>query len=352
LTSRLEALGANERLAREIAELRGAHPARDLTLGRVARAMRKHCDVCLEDRDIRVRVPKRVFRAAIGAPVVGDWVAVQTKPTADADGRVVAVLPRSSTLARRAAGRAMAEQVVVANVDTAFVMVGLDGDFNLRRIERYLAVAWQGGVAPVVLLNKADLHPAPDAARDEVVAVASGAPVHVLCAKHGDGLDALAPYLEPAVTIVILGSSGAGKSTLVNQLSGEERMRTAEVRARDDRGRHTTSHRELIILDSGALLIDTPGMRELGLVDHGEGIAEAFADVEALVALCRFGDCQHDTEPGCAVRAAVEAGELDPARLASYVKLNTEVDAATARRNKEELWSKKRAYAKWRRRNK
>lgn len=330
LTTRLESFGWDEELAAAFAALERP----ELEAARVGQAMRKHCVVWTEDAEVRVRVPKRVFRAEPGAPVVGDWVAIGD------DERMAAVLPRRSSLSRRAAGRTLTEQVVVANVDTAFVMVGLDGDFNLRRIERYLAVAWQGGVTPVVLLNKADLHADPEQARRDVVAIASGAEVLLLAAKHGEGLEALEAHLRPRRTVVVLGSSGVGKSTLVNQVLGVERMRTREVRARDERGRHTTTHRELIPLPSGALLIDTPGMRELGLLDHGDGIAEAFADVEALAAACRFADCQHDGEPGCAIAEALASGELDEARLASYHKLTDEVETANARRAKEERFKK------------
>lgn len=315
----------------------------------MAKATRKHCSVWTERGELPARVEKRVFRAPAGAPVVGDWVAVSPAKPGEVEARVVAVLSRYGSLSRRAAGRAGGVQVVVANVDTAFVMMGLDGDFNPRRLERYLAIAWQGQVTPVVLLNKRDLHGAPDDIADEVRRIAPGAPVFAISAKHGHGLDALAPYLAPAHTVVVLGSSGVGKSTLVNRFLGEDRMRTEVVRARDDRGRHTTSHRELIPLASGALLIDTPGMRELGLFDHHDGIAEAFADVSEVAARCRFTDCAHEGEPGCAVRAAIEDGVLDATRVGSYLKLSSEVDTASVRRKQRERALLQRAYTKSRR---
>ncbi len=347
LTPRLKALGLTAEVMRVFAALDRA----DFALARVAKAMRKHCVAWTETDDLLVRVPKRVFRAEPGAPVVGDWVAIATKASDDAQGRVMAVLPRHSTLSRRAAGRAFAAQVVVANVDSAFVMVGLDGDFNLRRIERYLALARQGGVVPVVLLNKSDLRDESGEALRQVAEISSGAAVHRLSAKTGEGVLALQGYLLPCHTIVILGSSGAGKSTLVNRFLGVEHMRTSQVRARDDRGRHTTTHRELIPLSSGALLIDTPGMRELGLVDHTEGIAETFAEVEALVAACRFGNCRHTNEPGCAIVAALQSGDLLPERLASYTKLTDEVGEATRRRDQDLVMAENRAVAKNRRKN-
>lgn len=345
LSPDFQAICRNEHFERELAALGDD----GLVLARVAKATRRHVEVWTNAGETTARVPKRVFRAPLGAPVVGDWVALEPGPSAGDAGSVAQILTRQSSLSRRAAGRAATAQVVAANVHTAFVMVGLDGDFNLRRIERYLALAWQGGVEPVVLLNKADLHAAPGAAVGEVLEVASGAPVHALSAKRGAGLEALAPYLVPARTIVVLGSSGVGKSTLVNHLLGEERMRTKDVRARDDRGRHTTTHRELIPLHGGALLIDTPGMRELGLFDHGDGVREAFADVEVLAAACRFADCSHDSEPGCAIREAIRGGELDPLRLASYRKLNGEIDVAALRRERAEREAKQRAYTRLRR---
>ncbi len=320
----LRHLGATSVQEKALAELGDAA----LVLGRVAKSMRKHCDVWTSEGEITARVPKRVFRAATGAPVVGDFVAVDPERE-----RLHHVFERRTSLSRKAAGRVGLLQMVAANVDTAFIIVGLDRDFNLRRVERYLAITWQGNVQPVVLLNKCDLDHASTAEAD-VVRVAAGAPVHRVSAKAGIGLEAIDPFLQPSQTVALLGSSGVGKSTLVNHLVGSERMRTASVRARDDRGRHTTTHRELISLTSGALLIDTPGMRELGLMDHADGVAEAFSDVETLRAACRFANCGHDGEPGCAIAAALEDGTLDPSRLASYRKLRTEVDAATVRREK------------------
>ena len=267
-------------------------------------------------------------------PAVGDWVAVTPGVGDDSQGSIEALLPRRSRFSRKVAGETTEEQVVAANIDTVFLVSGLDHDFNLRRIERYLTTAWDGGARPVIVLNKADLVPDIGAVVHEVETVASGAPIHPTSSKAGIGLDALHAYLAPGQTVAFLGSSGVGKSTLINRLRGDDRQRTAEVRASDSRGRHTTTHRELLELPGGGLLIDTPGMREVQLWDGS--LEDAFADVHALAAGCHFRDCKHDTEPRCAVAAAAEHGGLDPARLESYRRLQREL-TAQARRQDELL---------------
>jgi ribosome biogenesis GTPase len=286
---------------------------------------------------------------AADLPAVGDWVAA-TLPAAPGAGDAVvhAVLPRRTCFARKAAGRAADAQVAAANVDTVFLVAGLDGDFNPRRIERYLVAAATSGARAVVVLNKADLllraNPSAYASRlAQVEELAGGAPVHAVSALEGDGLDALADYLTPGQTVALLGSSGVGKSTLVNALAGAARQATGAVREADGRGRHTTTHRELVALACGAWLVDTPGMRELGLA-AGEGDGEGggggdamdatFGDVEALVRACRFGDCGHAKEPGCAVRAALRDGTLPEERYASWQKLGREMRAYAARHDK------------------
>ncbi len=279
---------------------------------------------------------------ALDLPAVGDWVAV--RDPGDGDAVIAAVLPRASAFVRKRAGETSEEQVVAANVDTVFVVAGLDGDFNVRRIERYLAAGWESGAQPVVVLNKSDLAQDLDAVRAEVEAVAVGVPVVAVSALERDGLESLAPWLVPGATVALLGSSGVGKSTLLNALLGEERQATAEVREDDSRGRHTTARRELVALPGGALLIDTPGMRELALWGDAEGLDVAFPDVAALAEGCRFRDCRHEGEPGCAVREAVERGALDLARLESWHKLQRELHwleirrDARARAEEENRW--------------
>lgn len=264
-------------------------------------------------------------------PAVGDWVVVRPRD-GEAKADIHAVLPRQTKFSRRAAGSDAVEQIVAANVDTVFLVTALDHNYNLRRIERYLAVARESGAQPVVVLNKADLHVDPAAARAEVESVAVGAPVVTLSAARQEGLEALAPWLTTGQTVALLGSSGVGKSTLINRLLGAERQVTQSVSTAVNKGRHTTTHRELLVAPSGALVIDTPGMRELQLWDVDAAAVDAtFADVTALVAQCRFGDCTHRAEPNCAVQAALDSGTLDLERWQSYEKLQRE-QAYAARR--------------------
>jgi ribosome biogenesis GTPase len=281
-----------------------------------------------------------------GPPAVGDWVAVDlsTEP-----GVVRAILPRASALIRRRPGTADHAQIVAANIDTVLVVESLDRGPSPRRIERGLALAWDGGANPIVVLTKADLCPDLQAA---VAKARSGAPVAeivAVSAATGDGLDQLAAYLATRTTAVLLGPSGAGKSTLVNHLLGEERLATGDVRSGDRKGRHTTSHRELVALPTGACLIDTPGIRELGLWLNADAVDSAFAEIEALAGGCRFRDCSHQTEPGCAVQAAAADGELDPDRLASYLKLRREAEVLEERRDaarRHQLRARDRSFAK------
>ena len=259
---------------------------------------------------------------------VGDWVLIEGD---GARSRIVALLPRHSAIKRAAAGEHYKQQVIAANVDTVFVVCGLDADFNPRRIERYLLLVQGSGSHPVVVLTKLDKAEDASAALAALVDIAAqSVPVRAVNAKDADSVAALAPWLEPGTTAVLVGSSGAGKSTLTNTLLGSDRMKTAAVRDSDARGRHTTTHRALIPLPSGACLIDTPGMRELKPTGE-EDVAENFSDIEALSAQCRFRDCRHEREPGCAVRGAIEQGTLDPARYAHYLKLRDEVAGAASK---------------------
>ena len=254
-------------------------------------------------------------------PVVGDFVLADcTDPQTSVIHRV---LPRKSLFVRRAAGTGAVEQAVAANVDTAFLCMSLNNDFSLRRLERYLSVAWESGAQPVVVLTKADLCENVAQKQLEVESVAVGVPILVVSSMAQDGYAQILPYVTAGRTVAFVGSSGVGKSTLINRLLGEERLATGGLRS-DDKGHHTTTHRELLLLPSGAMVIDTPGMRELGMWDAASGVEQTFADIEALAARCRFRNCAHTGEPGCAVRAALESGELDAGRWQSYQKLMAE----------------------------
>ncbi len=303
------------------------HLAAGLAPGRVIAAHRGAWVVASDGGDRDAVISGRLRHDAAGPedlPAVGDWVA--HSPTEPAV--IAAVLPRRSAFRRNTeddASSLSGQQVLAANVDAALVVAGLDGDLNLRRIERYLAVAWSGGATPVVVLNKSDIAGDLDRALVAVGAVAPGVEVRPVSGLDGDGIASLsADHLGPGRTAVLIGSSGVGKSTIVNALLGAELIRTGEVRADDSRGRHTTTHRELHRLPSGGLLIDTPGIRSLGVAGADAGLSGAFADIEALAADCRFADCRHESEPGCAVRSALADGRLSPERFASHRKLERE----------------------------
>ena len=309
-----------------LAEAFAPHAGEGVLPGRVALEHTHIYRVLTSEGEWLARVAGRLrYQAAARAdfPAVGDWVAVERGAGAG-DARIRAVLPRYSQFSRRAAGDVTEQQIVAANIDTVFLVGGLDDDFNPRRIERYLLVAWESGAQPVIVLNKADLVTDAGRAVEDVRRVAPAVPVHAVSCRIPESLAALRAYLGEGRTAALLGSSGVGKSTIVNQLMGKEVLRTREVREWDSRGRHTTTGRQLIVLPGGGVLIDTPGMRELQLWETGEALGGAFKDIEDLVGGCRFRDCRHETEPGCAVRAAVEAGDLAPERLASYHKLRVE----------------------------
>ena len=322
------------------AERHGAVPARVIAQSRGIWRIAGNFGECPAEVAGKLRLA-----AAEGAdwPAVGDWVAVEFRGVGSA-ARIQDVLPRRGRFVRKMAGKKLAEQVVAANVDIALLVSALDGDFNPRRVERYLAQCWESGAKPVIVLNKADVCETPQKTIEQMENGAMGVSVCAVSAKTGQGFDELENYFARVQTIVLLGSSGVGKSTIVNRLLGRAIQEVQEVRESDSRGRHTTTARELFALPGGALLMDTPGLRELRLWDADEGISQAFADIESLAARCRFGNCRHDGEPGCAVKAAIEAGTLDMARLENWRKLERElaflkrkVDPETSHNEKQRI---------------
>ena len=330
---RLEELGWNEAFAREFEAL----PSKaDVEPARVAIEFNHIYRVYVDNGEFDAQLSGRLKHNAerrSELPAVGDWVAVRKRPD-EQQGAILAVLSRRSHFSRKSAGNVTAEQVVAANIDVVFNVMALDADFSLRRLERYLLMARESGAEPVVLLTKPDVCADVPARVAEVEGMASGVPVHVLSPKFNQGIDVVAAYLAPRRTGALLGSSGVGKTTIINRLAGDEARKTREVRGADSKGRHTTTHRELVVLPSGGLIIDTPGMRELQLWEAGEAVQETFEDVDALAARCHFTDCRHRDEPRCAVKAAVAEGTLSPDRLASYRRLQDELDLL--RRNRRE----------------
>jgi ribosome biogenesis GTPase len=317
--------------------LRAAYPGLrhpDHVAGRVARVDRGVCTVLTADGPVRASLSGAVLCAGaddpVALPCAGDWVAVRTWP----DHRLTleAVLPRRTAIVRRTAGKGSVGQVLAANIDTAAVVEAMDPEPDVRRIERLLALAWESGAEPLVVLAKADLAADPDTVADQVADVTPGVPVLAVIAERGAGLEPLRPLVAPGRTLGLLGRSGAGKSTLVNALAGARVMATQAIRRVDGKGRHTTSYRALVPIPGGGAVLDTPGLRGVGLLDASDGLVDAFADVSDLAIACRFADCRHVGEPGCAVQAAIDAGDLPVHRLESWRKLRRELAREARRR--------------------
>ena len=329
IPSPLEALGYSARWA----ALFEPHAAEGLAPARVIRGDRGSVLIATADDVVHAKPSARLLKSAssnAGLPAVGDWVAVRASGDHLGSPAIEAVLDRTSAITRSDPGGSSDVQVLAANIDTVFVVHPLAEPPNLRRIERELSVAWDSGAVPVVLLTKADLSADPDEARAAVEAVALGAEVFLMNGLAGDGIQPIFTYLSGHRTAVLIGPSGAGKSTLINSLLGEQRQTTHAVRVSDGRGMHTTVSRELIQMPGGGVLIDTPGLRAFGLTGSEEGIASVFPEIAALGGGCRFSDCTHKGEPGCAVQAAVDSEKMSPERLASYHKLMGEAQSAAA----------------------
>ena len=341
---RLDDLGWDDRFARAFED--AAHKAH-VQPGRVAIEFNHIFRVYTQEGEVEAVSAGRLkhhARSRSELPAVGDWVAVRKRPGEDR-GAIHTILPRRTKFSRKVAGSVTDEQVVAANVDVVFLVMGLDGDFSLRRLERYLLLARESGALPVVLLTKPDLCDDVAAKAAEVAAASGNVPAHIVSPRQGDGLEHVSGYLTRGRTGALLGSSGVGKSTIINRLVGVDLRRTREVRDADSKGRHTTTHRELVILPGGGLMIDTPGMRELQLWDVGGAVRETFDDIEDLAGECHFSNCRHRGEPRCAVTAAVEAGSLPAPRLESYLKLQDEL-AHLARQQDERLQLEEKRRAK------
>jgi ribosome biogenesis GTPase / thiamine phosphate phosphatase len=316
----------------------------DVQAGRVFIEFNYICRVYVEGGELEAVVAGRLKHHAAtrsALPVVGDWVVVRHRSDQQR-GVIVAVLPRRSHFSRKTAGHVTDEQVVAANVNVIFIVMALDADYSVRRLERYLLLARESGSAPVVLLTKPDVCADVAARVSEVTALVGDAPVHVLSPKFNEGIGQVAHYLTPGRTGALLGSSGVGKTTIINRLLGTETRRTREVRGADSKGRHTTTHRELVVLPNAGLLIDTPGMRELQLWDVGAAVRETFDDIEQLAGACHFTNCRHRDEPRCAVKAAAEGGTLATDRLDSYRKLHEEMTTLARQQDERAQLDEKR----------
>ncbi|MBS4206856.1 ribosome small subunit-dependent GTPase A [Bacillus sp. FJAT-50079] len=318
------------------------------TVGRVALEHKRMYRVITEHGEVLAEVSGKFRFNAAGPseyPAVGDWVVLTVR---EDEGRATIhhIINRKSKFSRNVAGNRTEEQIVAANVDTVFIVVALNADFNVRRMERYILTAWESGANPVIVLSKADLCHEIEERVKETESVAMGVPIHVVSVEQNFGLESLSAYIEQGKTVALLGSSGVGKSTLVNAFIGTEKLKTGHIRKDDDKGRHTTTHRELIVLEQGGILIDTPGMRELQLWEADTGLSQGFADIEELASQCKFRDCLHHGEPGCAIQQAIEEGTIGVERYQSYVKLQKELSYIERKEDKQLALAEKEKWKK------
>ncbi|MCL1468990.1 ribosome small subunit-dependent GTPase A [Argonema galeatum] len=340
----LELLGWNSFFAKNF----DSYSRQGYTVGRVVQEQKNTYILYTEFGEISAEVTGKMRHRAGGRtdfPAVGDWVVISIINDEER-AAIHEILPRKSKFSRKIAGAKTDEQIIATNIDRVFLVSGLDGDFNIRRIERYLILVWESGANPVIILNKADLCDNVEEIGLEVEAIACGVPIIVLSAIANQGIEALIPYLGIGQTVALVGSSGVGKSTIVNQLAEENIQAVQSVRQTDSRGRHTTTHRELIILPSGGLLIDTPGMREIQIWNGNDGFQETFTDINTLANQCCFRNCQHEKEPGCAVQKALLDGTLDERRFQNYQKLQNELKYMARKQDQKAYLSEKEKWKK------
>jgi len=321
----------------------------EFKVGRVAIEYKNMYKLFTSDGEILATVSGKLNHSAQRRedyPAVGDWVIIDRTSRSEGNAVIYGILPRKSKFSRKVAGQELEEQIIAVNIDTLFICMSLNNNFNLRRLERYLVMAWDSGATPVVLLTKADLCSEVEKMVEDVESVAYGVNCHVISALDNRGIDELNQYLGIGKTVAFLGSSGIGKSTLINLLVGKEKLATQEIRE-DGRGRHTTTHRELIVLPQGGVVIDTPGMREFHILDAGEGLGSAFDDIEELAAKCKFNDCKHENEPGCAVQKALLDQSLPEGRYSNYLKLKREAEYMARKADKKVMADHKKDMKKF-----
>lgn len=324
MNKKLIELGLNDEIFKEFESKYGG-----LYLGRVIAEYKGLYKVATEEDVLLSNVSGKIIYNAIDKssyPAVGDWVAIDRKNNDEGNGIINGVLDRRSKISRKVAGQEIDEQVIASNINTIFICMSANNDFNLRRLERYISIAWNSGALPVVVLTKEDLCGEIDVLIGKVKEVAIGIDIVCVSSLTGKGIGDVYKYIRPGETVVFIGSSGVGKSSLINSIIGEERLKVNDIRADDDKGKHTTTNRELIVLPEGGIVIDTPGMREIQILDDVDDIDDTFSDIVELSKKCKFSDCKHKTEPGCAIKAAVQSGQLSLKRLENYNKLKKEAE--------------------------